>query len=75
MQVLYEQNTSQKFNFSHVEPSVYIIRAIEDKNKNGYKDIGNFLLKTKPENVFYLDGKVKLKANFQITDLLISTQN
>jgi len=75
MQVLYEQNTSQKFNFSHVEPGVYIIRAVEDKNKNGYKDIGNFLLKTKPENVFYLDGKVKLKANFQITDLLISTQN
>ena len=75
MQVLYEQNTSQKFNFLHVEPGVYIIRAIEDKNKNGYKDIGNFLLKTKPESVFYLGGKVKLKANFQITDLLISTQN
>lgn len=75
MQVLYEQNTSQKFNFLHVEPGVYMIRAIEDKNKNGYKDIGNFILKTKPESVFYLDGKVKLKANFQITDLLISTQN
>jgi len=75
MQVLYEQNTSQKFNFLHVEPSTYVIRAIEDTNKNGYKDIGNFILKTKPESVFYLEGKVKLKANFQITDLLISTQN
>ena len=75
MQVLYEQNTSQKFNFLHVEPGVYVIRAIEDTNKNGYKDIGNFMLKTKPESVFYLEGKVKLKANFQITDLLISTQN
>ena len=75
MQVLYEQNTSQKFNFLHVEPGIYVIRAIEDTNKNGYKDIGNFILKTKPESVFYLDGKVKLKANFQITDLLISTQN
>ena len=75
MQVLYEQNTSQKFNFLHIEPGVYMIRAIEDTNKNGYKDIGNFILKTKPENVFYLEGKVKLKANFQITDLLISTQN
>ena len=75
MQVLYEQNTSQKFNFSHVEPGIYIIRAIEDKNKNGYRDIGSFILKTKPESMFYLEGKVKLKANFQITDLLISTQN
>lgn len=75
MQVLYEQNTSLKFNFLHVEPGVYIIKAIEDKNKNGYKDIGNFLLKSRPERVFYLEGKVKLKANFQITDLLISTQN
>lgn len=75
MQIIYEQNTNQKFSFLHVEPGIYIIRAIDDKNKNGYKDIGNFLLKTKPENVFYLEGKVKLKANFQITDLLISTQN
>ena len=75
MQVLYEMTTSHKFNFLHVEPGVYIIRAIEDKNRNGYRDIGNFLMKTKPENVYYLDGKVKLKANFQITDLLISTQN
>lgn len=75
MQVLYEQNTSQKFNFLHVGPGTYVIRAIEDTNKNGYKDIGNFILKTKPESVFYLEGKVKLKANFQITDLLISTQN
>jgi uncharacterized protein (DUF2141 family) len=75
MQVLYEQTTSQKFNFLHVEPGIYIIRAIEDKNRNGYKDIGNFLLKTKPESIFYLDGKIKLKANFQITDLLINTQN
>ena len=75
MQVLYEQNTSQKFHFLHVEPGTYVIRAIEDTNKNGYKDIGNFILKTKPESVFYLEGKVKLKANFQITDLLISTQN
>jgi len=74
MQVLYEQNTSQKFNFLHVEPGLYIIRAIEDSNKNGYKDIGNFILKTKPESIFYLDTKIKLKANFQITDLLISTQ-
>ena len=75
MQVLYKQITSQKFNFVHVEPGVYIIRAIEDKNKNGYRDIGNFILKTKPESMYYLEGKVKLKANFQITDLLISTQN
>jgi uncharacterized protein (DUF2141 family) len=73
MQVLYEQNTSLKFNFLHVEPGIYLIRAIEDKNKNGYKDIGNFLLKTKPEGVYYMEGKIKLKANFQITDLFIST--
>lgn len=74
MQVIYEQNTNRKFNFLHVEPGTYIVRAIEDKNKNKTFDIGNYLLKLKPERVIYLDGKVKLKANFQITDLLISTQ-
>lgn len=73
MSVQYEQQTEQKFSFLYVDPGFYIVRAIEDKNKNGYKDIGNFILKTKPEKVFYINEKIKLKANFQITDLLIST--
>jgi len=70
----YQQVGESKFDFPHVEPGVYELRAIEDRNKNGLWDLGNFRTKTKPEAIHYFPTKIKLKANFQITDVLISTQ-
>jgi uncharacterized protein (DUF2141 family) len=69
----YSQITKQNFNFKYVEPGTYTLRAIEDKNQNGDWDIGNYLSREKPENIYFLDTKIKIKANFQITDLLINT--
>jgi uncharacterized protein (DUF2141 family) len=69
----YSQTTQQNFNFKYVEPGTYIIRAIEDKNQNGSWDIGNYLLREKPEKIYFMETKIKIKANFQITDLLINT--
>lgn len=71
-EILYSLKTNTKFNFLHVEPGVYLLRAIADKNKNGYQDVGNFMQKVKPEPLLYFEGKIKLKANFQITDLIIN---
>jgi len=65
----------ETFSFKYVEPGIYNIRAIEDKNKNGVWDIGNFTKKEKPESIYFMEGKIKMKANFQITDLIINTQN
>ncbi len=72
--IAYEQISDGKFSFLHVEPGQYIVRVIHDKNENGYWDIGNFITKTKPEPIYYLPGKIKLKANFQLTDLWISPE-
>ncbi|MHA8071987.1 Ig-like domain-containing protein [Aquirufa ecclesiirivi] len=66
--------TMKRFEFIHVEPGIYQIRAIADLNNNGYWDIGNFKLRKKSEPVYFFEGKIKLKANFQISDLLINTQ-
>ncbi|CAM4179413.1 hypothetical protein EWU23_07415 [Cytophagaceae bacterium 50C-KIRBA] len=66
--------TSKRFEFIHVEPGLYQIRVIADLNNNGYWDIGNFKLRKKSEPVYFFEGKIKLKANFQISDLLINTQ-
>ena len=66
--------TQKRFEFTNVEPGIYQIRVIVDLNKNGYWDIGNFKLRKKSEPVYFFDGKIKLKANFQISDLLINTQ-
>jgi hypothetical protein len=72
--IAYEQISNGKFSFLHVEPGQYIVRVIHDKNQNGFWDIGNFITKTKPEPIYYLPGKIKLKANFQLTDLWISPE-
>jgi len=68
----YQQKSSNSFNFPYVEPGLYELRAIEDRNGNGVWDLGNFKTKEKPESIYFFPTKIKLKANFQITDLLIS---
>ncbi|MHA8080258.1 Ig-like domain-containing domain [Aquirufa regiilacus] len=70
----YQQTGLNSFVFPHVEPGLYELRAIEDRNGNGVWDLGNFKTKEKPESVYFFTGKIKLKANFQITDVLISAQ-
>jgi uncharacterized protein (DUF2141 family) len=70
----YQQTGENTFNFPHVEPGLYELRAIEDRNGNGLWDLGNFKTKEKPESIYFFPGKIKLKANFQISDVLISTQ-
>lgn len=69
----YEQKSSGPCSFQNVEPGIYTLRAIVDNNQNGQWDIGNYKTKTKSEPIFYLDTKIKLKANFQLTDLWINT--
>jgi hypothetical protein len=73
-EVLYETNTKKDFTFPFIEPAIYEMRAIEDSNQNGKWDIGNFKKRIKPEAVYFYIPKLKLKANFQLTDLWISTQ-
>ena len=70
----YQQIGEKSFNFPHVEPGLYELRAIEDRNGNGLWDLGNFKTKEKPESIYFFPNKIKLKANFQISDVLISTQ-
>ncbi len=70
----YQQIANNTFEFLHVEPGLYELRAIEDRNKNGLWDLGNFKTKTKPEKIYHFPSRIKLKANFQITDVLISPE-
>jgi uncharacterized protein (DUF2141 family) len=69
----YEQKSSGPCSFQNVEPGIYTLRAIVDNNENGQWDIGNYKTKTKSEPIFYFDTRIKLKANFQLTDLWINT--
>ncbi len=73
-EIAYQQIGLNTFNFPHVEPGIYELRAIEDRNGNGIWDLGNFKTKQKPESIYFFPNKIKLKANFQISDVLISIQ-
>jgi uncharacterized protein (DUF2141 family) len=69
----YEQKKTGPCSFQNIQPGTYTLRAIVDTNKNGRWDIGNFKTKTKSEPIYYFDTKIKLKANFQLSDLWINT--
>lgn len=69
----YEQKSTGPCSFQNVEPGTYTLRAIVDNNDNGQWDIGNYKTKSKSEPIYYFDTKIKLKANFQLTDLWIDT--
>ncbi|MFD3408499.1 Ig-like domain-containing domain [Aquirufa sp. HETE-83D] len=69
----YEQKSNGTCSFQNVEPGIYTLRAIVDTNKNGQWDIGNYRTKSKAEPIYYFESKIKLKANFQLTDLWINT--
>lgn len=47
-----------------LEPGVYTLRLIEDKNRNGIWDPGNLAQKLQPERIFPFDRKVTLKAGW-----------
>lgn len=68
----YEQKSNGPCYFQNVEPGIYTLRAIVDTNENGQWDIGNYKTRAKSEEVYYFENKIKLKANFQLTDLWIS---
>ena len=69
----YEQKSSGTCSFQNVEPGIYMLRVIVDENENGQWDIGDFKTKKKPEAIYYFENKIKLKANFQLSDLWINT--
>lgn len=69
----YEQTSPGTCSFKNVEPGIYTLRAIVDTNENRQWDMGNYKTRTKPEAIIYFPTKIKLKANFQLTDLWINT--
>ncbi len=53
------------YKFSFLNPETYMIKVIEDFNKNGRWDTGNYEEKRLPERVFYFRKEIKLRANWE----------
>ncbi len=55
----------QAIVFNSIEPATYILRVIQDTNKNKKWDTGNFLKKQHPEKVSYYPNAIELRANWE----------
>lgn len=54
----------QVFEFNHISPGKYLIRAIFDINNNGQWDTGNYLKRIQPEKVSYYPTTLEMRANW-----------
>lgn len=60
-------STSEKIiEYKNLIPGNYFIRVVEDANKNGLFDTGNYFLKNQPETIFVNLLPIKLLAGWEI---------
>jgi hypothetical protein len=60
-------STSEKvIEYNHLIPGNYFIRVVEDTNKNGLFDEGNYFLNQQPEIIFINASPIKLLPGWEI---------
>ena len=59
------QLISPQLNVKLFNPGDYEIRILEDVNKNGVWDAGNYHLKTQPEKVLAIPQKVNIRGDWE----------
>jgi uncharacterized protein (DUF2141 family) len=61
--------TNEKGIIQFIKPGEYYVRLINDLNKNRKWDTGNFIEKKAPEEVFYFNKRMKLRANWDVEEI------
>ena len=64
-------NELDYYQFPLLAPGEYLFRYIRDENGNKKWDTGNYLLKTYPEKVLYLNVPLELRANWELNETFI----
>ncbi|MCX6242517.1 MAG: Ig-like domain-containing protein [Bacteroidetes bacterium] len=57
-----------KVKFEYLNPGKFKVKAIFDRNYNGRWDTGNFRKKIQPEEVFFLDKIIEVRANWDVEE-------
>jgi hypothetical protein len=69
--ILQEYKNITILNYNYINPGVYRIRVIIDKNNNGYWDRANPMIHQKAEPIYYYNNdKINLKPNWELKDLM-----
>ncbi|MCX6284391.1 MAG: Ig-like domain-containing protein [Bacteroidetes bacterium] len=61
-------NSSGKVKFEFLTPGKFKVKAVFDRNHNGRWDTGNFRKKIQPEEVFYLQKTLEIRANWDVEE-------
>ncbi len=61
-EIVLENN--RELQYAHLLPGKYIFKIIEDENKNGKWDTGNYLQKKQPEKIFIYNGEIVIRSNW-----------
>jgi hypothetical protein len=65
------KNKINRYTFDYLNPGVYGVRLVKDKNLNNKWDTGNYLKKIQPEEVIYMEGEISLRANWDQNETFI----
>lgn len=68
---LIEQATiseDKTINFRYIAPGKYRIKAIDDRNGNGYWDTGKYLAGRYPERILYYQVELELRTNWTLEE-------
>ena len=65
----YLEEPKNQYVFQNLLPNKYLIRVIEDSNKNKVWDTGNFLKRIQPEKITYHPKIVELRANWEVEEI------
>lgn len=57
-------NQNQLFVYNTLPNGKYLVRIIEDRNKNGVFDTGNVKKREQPENVWFYDKEIVIRPNW-----------
>ncbi len=64
----YTISEEKLLEFKYIEPGKYRVRAIDDRNGNGYWDTGKYLAGRYPERVLYYPQEIELRANWTLEE-------
>jgi hypothetical protein len=69
-------STSKTVEYKHLLPGTYQIKVVEDRNKNGKWDTGNYRKKEQPEKIFLIEKEINIRGFWDIEeDIELSRKN
>ncbi|MEI6885812.1 MAG: Ig-like domain-containing protein [Bacteroidota bacterium] len=61
-------NKNTTVRFEYLNPGKFKVKAVYDRNKNGKWDTGNFRKKIQPEEVFFFQKIIEIRANWDVEE-------